>query len=115
VFCYMPEVSLQWQDSAGLRAYGSIIGQHVFEMATELFPSRSISFGMLKSGDPFEEPLMGHDYLLDPLGLLVLVESSRLGREAVIKGATPNILSMVHCHPSRCITRIHKESRVFHA
>jgi hypothetical protein len=40
---------------------------------------------MLKSGDPFEEPLMDHDYSLDPLDLLVLVESSRVGREVVIK------------------------------
>jgi hypothetical protein len=28
---------------------------------------------------------MDHDYSLDPLDLLVLVESSRVGREVVIK------------------------------
>lgn len=70
------------RSDARLKAYASISGQHLFEMATKLFPSRSIGSGMLKSGDPFEEPLMDHDYSLD---LLVLVESSRVGREVVIK------------------------------
>ena len=35
--------------------------------------------------DPFHESLMDHDHSVDPLGLLVPSESSRLGREVVIK------------------------------
>lgn len=48
---------------------------------------------MLKSGDPFDEPLIDHDHSVDPLDLLVLAECSRLGREVVIKEPQLAILS----------------------
>jgi len=43
--------------------------------------------------DPFHESLMDHDHSVDPLGLLVPSESSRLGREVVIKEPQLAILS----------------------
>jgi choline dehydrogenase-like flavoprotein len=48
---------------------------------------------MLKSGDPFDEPLMDDDHSVDPLDLLVPAESSRLSREVVIKEPQLAILS----------------------
>jgi hypothetical protein len=109
----MSEVSPNRQDTAGPKAYASISGQHIFEMLTDLFPPRSIGPGMLKCRDPFEEPLMDHGYSLDPLDLLILVESSRLGREVLIKGAATSNIVKAHGHFSRRISRIHNESRRF--
>jgi hypothetical protein len=68
---------------------------------------------MLKSGDPFDEPLTDHNHSVDPLDILVLAESSRLGPEVVIKGTAISNIVKVHGHFSRCITRIHNESCAF--
>ena len=61
--------------------------KHAFSMITELFSPRSKGTVTIKSADPFENPLVDHNYLSDPLDMLVLSEGVRLGNEVVMKGA----------------------------
>lgn len=64
----------------------------VFSMVVELFSPRSKGTVTLKSADPAENPVVDHNYLNDPLDLLVLSEGCRLGNEVVTKGSgTKNI------------------------
>lgn len=40
----------------------------------------------LKSADPLENPIVDHNYLDDPLDMLVLTEACRFANEIVMKG-----------------------------
>lgn len=60
--------------------------KHCFSMITELFSPRSKGTVTLKSKDPLENPLVDHNYLSDPLDVLVMTEGVRLGNEIVMKG-----------------------------
>ncbi|KAG9603659.1 alcohol oxidase, partial [Aureobasidium melanogenum] len=48
--------------------------KHAFAMITELFSPRSRGTVVLKSKDPLDNPIVDHNYLSDPLDLLVLTE-----------------------------------------
>lgn len=61
--------------------------KHTFSMITELFSPRSKGTVTLKSTDPMENPIVDHNYLSDPLDLLVVSEGVRLGNEIVMEGA----------------------------
>lgn len=61
--------------------------KHVFSMITELFSPRSKGSVTLSSRDPLANPVVDHNYLSDPLDLLVLSEGVRLGNEIVTRGA----------------------------
>jgi len=56
-------------------------------MITELFSPRSKGSVTLKSTDPLENPCVDHNYLSEPLDMLVLSEGVRLGNEVVMNGA----------------------------
>lgn len=60
--------------------------QHAFAMVTELFSPRSRGTVTLKSKDPRENPVVDHNYLSDPLDMLVLSEGCQLANEIVMKG-----------------------------
>jgi choline dehydrogenase-like flavoprotein len=60
--------------------------KHVFSMITELFSPRSKGTVTLKSAHPRQNPIVDHNYLADPLDVLVLSEGVRLGNEVVMKG-----------------------------
>lgn len=58
-----------------------------FAMITELFSPRSRGTVQLESADPTAKPLVKHNYLEDPLDLLVLAEACRLSNEIVMQGS----------------------------
>lgn len=60
--------------------------KHAFSIITELFSPRSKGTVTLKTADPLENPIVDHNYLSDPLDVLVLSEGVRLGNEVVMKG-----------------------------
>lgn len=60
--------------------------QHAFAMVTELFSPRSRGTVMLKSKDPMDNPVVDHNYLSDPLDMLVLSEGCQLANEIVMEG-----------------------------
>jgi choline dehydrogenase-like flavoprotein len=55
-------------------------------MITELFSPRSKGTVVLKSKEPLDNPIVDHNYLSDPLDLLVLTEGVRMGNEVVMQG-----------------------------
>ncbi|KAL2354294.1 putative GMC oxidoreductase [Cryomyces antarcticus] len=61
--------------------------KHAFSMIAELFAPRSRGTVTLKSSDPRENPVVDHNYLADPLDMLVLSEACRFGNEIVTLGA----------------------------
>lgn len=61
--------------------------QYAFSLLVELFSPRSKGTVTLKSADPAENPVVDHNYLDDPLDLLVLSEGCRLANEVVTKGS----------------------------
>ncbi|KPI38305.1 L-sorbose 1-dehydrogenase [Cyphellophora attinorum] len=61
--------------------------QHAFAMITELFSPRSKGTVTLASADPAENPIIDHNYLADPLDLLVMTEGLQLGNEIVTRGS----------------------------
>lgn len=63
-----------------------IDNKHAFAMITELFSPRSKGTVVLTSKDPLENPIVDHNYLSDPLDLLVLTEGVRMGNEVVMQG-----------------------------
>lgn len=63
-----------------------IDNKHCFSMITELFSPRSKGTVTLKSKDPLENPIVDHNYLSDPLDVLVLTEGVRMGNEVVMQG-----------------------------
>ena len=60
--------------------------KHAFAMCTLLFNARSRGMVSLKSADPMENPIVDHNYLADPLDLLVLSEGCRYANEIVMNG-----------------------------
>ena len=58
-----------------------------FGMITQLFNPRSKGSVGLKSTDPTVNPIVNHNYLQDPLDLLVLAEGCRLGNEIIMEGS----------------------------
>jgi choline dehydrogenase-like flavoprotein len=60
--------------------------KHAFAMITELFSPRSRGSVTLKSASPFDNPVIDHNYLADPLDVLVMTEGCRLGNEIVTQG-----------------------------
>lgn len=61
--------------------------QHAFAIVTELFAPRSRGTVTLMSKDPTQNPIVDHQYLSDPLDLLVLSEGCQLANEIVMNGA----------------------------
>jgi len=62
-------------------------GNSSFGMITQLFYPRSRGSVTLKSADPKENPVVQHNYLSDPLDVLVLAEGCRLANEIIMEGA----------------------------
>ena len=60
--------------------------KHVFSMMSQLFSHHSLGSVTLASKNPLENPVVDHNYLDNPLDLLVLSEACRLGNEIVTKG-----------------------------
>jgi choline dehydrogenase-like flavoprotein len=61
-------------------------GESTFSVIPELFSQRSKGTITLKSNDPMVNPIIDHNYLDDPLDLLVLAEACRYANEVVMKG-----------------------------
>ncbi|KAI9660406.1 MAG: hypothetical protein M1821_009756 [Bathelium mastoideum] len=59
---------------------------YTFAMLPELFSPRSRGTVSIKSSDPLELPTIDHNYLADPLDLLVLTEACRFANEIATKG-----------------------------
>ncbi|KAJ4353382.1 uncharacterized protein N0V89_005111 [Didymosphaeria variabile] len=60
--------------------------KHVFAQCALLFNQHSRGSVTLKSKDPLENPVIDHNYLSDPLDMLVLSEGCRLANDIVMKG-----------------------------
>ncbi|KAF2135973.1 GMC oxidoreductase [Aplosporella prunicola CBS 121167] len=61
-------------------------GQHAFSIITELFSPRSRGTVTLDSKDARANPVVDHNYLADPLDLLVLSEGCAMANEVVMSG-----------------------------
>ncbi|KFY43004.1 hypothetical protein V494_02139 [Pseudogymnoascus sp. VKM F-4513 (FW-928)] len=59
---------------------------HAFAMIAELFSPRSKGSVTLRSADPKDNPVVDHNYLADPLDLLVLSEACKFGNEIITQG-----------------------------
>jgi choline dehydrogenase-like flavoprotein len=67
--------------------------KHCFSLIAELFSPRSKGSVRLRSADPKDNPIVDHNYLADPLDVLVLSEACALGNEIITKQpATKTIL-----------------------
>ena len=62
-------------------------GQQAFALVTELFAPKSRGQVSLQSKDATQNPVVDHNYLSDPLDLLVFSEGCRLANEIVVDGA----------------------------
>lgn len=60
--------------------------KHTFAMCNLLFNQRSRGSVTLKSADPADNPVVDHNYLADPLDMLVMTEACRFANEMVING-----------------------------
>jgi choline dehydrogenase-like flavoprotein len=63
-----------------------IDGKHTFAMCNLLFNQRSRGSVTLKSADPNDNPVVDHNYLADPLDMLVMTEACRFANEMVMGG-----------------------------
>ena len=61
-------------------------GESAFSLIPELFAPRSQGTVTLKSADPKANPVIDHNYLSDPLDLLVLSEACRFANEIATTG-----------------------------
>lgn len=61
-------------------------GKQAFAIVTELFAQKSRGQVTLKSKDPTQNPVVDHNYLSDPLDLLVFSEGCRLANEIIVEG-----------------------------
>jgi choline dehydrogenase-like flavoprotein len=67
--------------------------QHAFAVCPLLFNAQSRGTVQLLSKDPFQNPLVDHNYLDNDLDLLVLAEGCRLANEIVMQGSgTKNVV-----------------------
>lgn len=64
-----------------------IDNKHAFAMLVELFSPRSKGYVKLRSADPLEKPIIQHNYLQDPLDLLVMAEGCKFANEIIMQGA----------------------------
>ncbi|KAJ8066128.1 hypothetical protein OCU04_005219 [Sclerotinia nivalis] len=62
-------------------------GKYAFAMATEFFAPRSRGDVSIKSKDPAENPPVNHNYLEDPLDMLMFSEGCRMANEIATRGA----------------------------
>ncbi|KAF2875833.1 hypothetical protein BDV95DRAFT_654957 [Massariosphaeria phaeospora] len=60
--------------------------KHAFALCTLMFNQHSRGSVALKSKDPLENPVVDHNYLDNPLDMLVLTEACRFANEIVVKG-----------------------------
>ncbi|KAJ4363961.1 hypothetical protein N0V83_009414 [Neocucurbitaria cava] len=60
--------------------------KHAFALCALLFNQHSRGSVTLKSKDPLENPIVDHNYLDDPLDMLVLTEGCRFANEIVMNG-----------------------------
>ncbi|GJJ10043.1 hypothetical protein Clacol_004269 [Clathrus columnatus] len=61
-------------------------GKSVFAMALILFGQQSRGTVTLKTKDPLSNPVVDHNYLSDPLDLLIMSEACKLANEIVTRG-----------------------------
>ena len=70
-----------------------IDGKHTFAMCNLLFNQKSRGSVTLKSADPSDNPVVDHNYLADPLDMLVMTEACRFANEMVMNGkGTKNVI-----------------------
>jgi choline dehydrogenase-like flavoprotein len=62
-------------------------GRYAFAMATTFFSAKSRGEVALRSLDPAANPKVQHNYLSDPLDMLVFSEACRLANEIAVDGA----------------------------
>ncbi len=62
------------------------VGRSAFANIIELFGAQSRGYVKLRSSDPTEKPIIQHNYLSDPLDVLVLAEACKLGASTLLKG-----------------------------
>jgi choline dehydrogenase-like flavoprotein len=62
-------------------------GKYAFAMATTFFSAKSRGIVTLRSLDPAVNPRVQHNYLDDPLDMLVFSEACRLANEIAVDGA----------------------------
>ncbi|CAO2649732.1 Nn.00g010240.m01.CDS01 [Neocucurbitaria sp. VM-36] len=60
--------------------------KHAFALCSLLFNQHSRGSVTLKSKDPLENPIVDHNYLNDPLDMLVMTEACQFANEIVMKG-----------------------------
>ncbi|KAH7355722.1 hypothetical protein BKA66DRAFT_475102 [Pyrenochaeta sp. MPI-SDFR-AT-0127] len=60
--------------------------KHVFSLCTLLFNQHSRGSVTLRSSDPLENPIVDHNYLNNPLDMLVMTEACRFANEIVMNG-----------------------------
>jgi choline dehydrogenase-like flavoprotein len=60
--------------------------KHAFAMCALLFNQHSRGSVKLKSANPLENPVVDHNYLDDPLDMLVMTEACRFANDIVMKG-----------------------------
>lgn len=61
-------------------------GKSAFANIIELFSPRSKGYVKLASKDPKESPIIQHNWLSDPLDVLVYAEACKLGAEIILEG-----------------------------
>lgn len=61
-------------------------GRSAFALIVELFSARSRGYVKLRSSDPLAKPIVQHNYLADPLDLLVYAEACAHGAEIMKSG-----------------------------
>ncbi|KAF2119576.1 GMC oxidoreductase-domain-containing protein [Lophiotrema nucula] len=67
--------------------------KHAFAMCALLFNQHSRGSVTLKSSDPLQNPVVDHNYLDNPLDMLVLTEACRYANEIVMNGkATKDVI-----------------------
>ena len=68
-------------------------GEHAFGMCVALLSPRSRGQVALQSSDPTANPIVDHNYLHDPLDMLVLSEACQMVNDIVVKGeGTKNLV-----------------------
>ena len=72
----------------GPKQYNDFPGEnkHVFSIIPELFSPRSRGSVRIASTDPAANPVVDHNYLADPVDLMVLSEACQFGNEIIMNG-----------------------------
>ncbi|KAH8806153.1 GMC oxidoreductase [Xylogone sp. PMI_703] len=61
-------------------------GRSAFGLIVENFSAKSRGYIKLRSNDPLDKPIIQHNYLQDPLDVLVLAEACKFGAEVIQQG-----------------------------